>query len=271
MNKLHYNFYIHKHALKKMLDVVEVPYNLPSLPTEKFGTPEKIAQCVRQRWMVPRGPIKNLVNLVESAGIFILWTDVENDSFDGQIIPDEGGLPVMAINKNMTADRQRFTIAHELGHLVMHYPNYIPTADSNEDEEANRFAAEFLMPRQDVYADLYDNSSFQRLITLKPYWKVSIASLVRRALDLGIINKSRYTSLNVQLSRDGMKKREPTFGLEPEKPTLFKQLIDLHLVDLEYSHRSLAEKMLLSTTELESIIDTYSDRSLRFKILRNTA
>jgi Zn-dependent peptidase ImmA (M78 family) len=269
LNKLHYTLYIQKHALKKLLELVEVPQiNIPYVNPEKHGTPEQIADLLRQRWKIPRGPVSNLSNLVENAGIFILLVDV-SDNFDGLVLPDEDGLPVIVLNKNMPADKQRFTLAHELGHLLMHTGEFVPEKDEDYEKEAHRFAAELLMPKQDIMSDLLDKSSFQRLASLKPYWKVSIAALVRRSYDLNVINKSRYTSLNVQLSRDGYKKNEPDYGMKKEVPTMFKQILDLYLNDLEYTERQLADKMCLSEEDFKGIFDIYSDKQTRFKIVRD--
>lgn len=267
LNRIHYNLYIHKHALKKLLENVEVDTNVPYVNPES-GTPERISQFVRQRWKVPRGPIKNMVNLVERAGIYVLWIDSLSDQLDGLVLPDEDGLPVIVLNKNMPPDKQRFTLAHELGHLLMHTGEFFPNQDMDYEREAHRFAASFLMPKEDIFPDLAINTSFQAIAALKGYWKVSIAALVRRTYDLGIINKARYTSLNVQLSRDGYKKNEPDYGMQRERPTLFKQLMDVHLNELGYSEEQLADKMCLTVTEFKQIYDIYSDGPFKFKINR---
>lgn len=266
LNKLHYSLYIQKHALKKLLENVEITTNVPYVNPEKNGTPERIAEFIRQRWNVPRGPIKNLINLIESAGIFVLWFDSNNDLLDGLVLPDEDGLPVIVINKNMPPDKQRFTVAHEVGHLLMHTGDFFPDKDLDYEKQAHRFAAELLMPKQDIFTDLMLDTSFPGIASLKAYWKVSIAALVRRAYDLGIITRARYTSLNVQLSREGYKKNEPTYGMVSEKPTLFKQIMDIHLKELEYSEQELADKMCLSLDDFRQIYDTYTTRPFKFKI-----
>src|SRR5690606_22384920 len=112
------------------------------------------------------------------------------------------------INKDASADRQRYTLAHELGHLIMHCGKYIPTVEEAE-VEADRFASEFLMPELEIKHQLNSRLSFSQLGDLKRYWKCSMSSIVMRAHKLGIIGKDRYTSLYVQLSRAGYKKKEP--------------------------------------------------------------
>lgn len=255
---IEYNVYIRKHIIKKLLKSANIP-NKVFYSDPNDNDPEVIARFVRQRWNIPRGPINNLVSILEQAGIIVLQIEHNDDKLDGEMIPDESNLPVIYINKNLTGDRQRFTLAHELGHLIMHSGENIPNIDVSEIE-ANNFASEFLMPADDIRYQLGEKLSLSQLGDLKRYWKVSMAALVRRAKDLDIIDHSRYTSLNVQLSRSGYKKKEPDFDVMPEKPTIVKQLINVHLNDLGYTIEELAEFLCLSIEEVRSLSSFYSEK-----------
>jgi Zn-dependent peptidase ImmA (M78 family)/DNA-binding XRE family transcriptional regulator len=258
---IEYNIYIRKHLIKKLLKSAEIPNKLFHVSPEEHD-PENIARIVRQRWNVPRGPIKNVVELLEKNGVIVLQIEQNDDKLDGEMIPDENNLPVIYINKNLSGDRQRFTLAHELGHLVMHGGSYIPNADSAEIE-ANYFSSEFLMPSDDIRYQLSENLSLNQLGDLKRYWKTSMASIIRRAKDLDSIDDSRYTSLNVQLSRAGYKKKEPNFDVNPEKPVIFKQLLHAHLNKLGYSIEQLALLLSINVDEMKSINEFYSDSTLK--------
>ena len=97
--------------------------------------------------------------------------------------------------QNSPTDRARFTLAHELAHLIMHR---IPTPDS--EGEADRFASEFLMPARDIAADL-NGFSLQKAAVLKPYWRVSMAALIQHAEDLSKITEWQHKNLNIQKNK----------------------------------------------------------------------
>lgn len=254
---IEYNIYIRKHIIKKLLKSADIPYKLFHLDPQDYD-PEDIARIVRQKWKVPRGPIENLVKLVENAGVIILQIEHNDDKLDGEMIPDESNLPLIYVNKNLSGDRQRFTIAHELGHLIMHSGETIPDLRMSEIE-ANNFASEFLMPSDDIRFQLNERLSIAQLGNLKRYWKVSMAALVRRAKDLNIIDDSRYKSLNVQLSKAGFKKKEPDFDVFPEKPSIVKQLFSVHFNELGYTYKELSDVLCLNEQELKSVKSFYSD------------
>lgn len=257
--------FINKHWVKKLLKSVDIKNSVPFVDINK-GNPKDIAKFIRNTWNIPRGRIDNLTHHIEKSGIVILLTD-GNEKFDGEILPDEDGLPVICINKKLSGDRQRFTLAHELGHLVMHTDIYQDDLVRAE-KEANEFASEFLMPERDIYAHLQEKLTIQRLADLKSYWKVSMSSIIMRAYHLGVINKAKYTSMQVQLSQAGYRKKEPDLGVLPEQPQLVGKLISLHLNELGFSKQNLATMLSLSLVELEFLIKMYNgERTL--KILRN--
>jgi Zn-dependent peptidase ImmA (M78 family) len=144
----------------------------------------------------------------------------------------------------------------------MHGGAYIPNVDEVE-READYFASEFLMPADDIRYQLPESLSIAKLSDLKRHWKVSMAAIVRRAKDLGIIDDSRYTSLNVQLSRAGYKKKEPEFDVYPEKPFVVRQLLDIHFNDLHYTIDELAIFLTITVAELKSLNEFYSDKPLK--------
>lgn len=100
---------------------------------------------------------------------------MEDTGLSGLSYKVAGLPPLIFINKNQPVDRYRFTLAHELGHLVMHRA---PTPTM--EDEANAFAAELLMPASDIYNDLR-NISIEKAAALKPFWRTSMAALFYRA------------------------------------------------------------------------------------------
>ncbi len=246
VNKLRDQLNFRRIQVKKLVGNLEIEtdYSFPELDIDAYEDPEQIAQLVRATWQIPHGPIKNLVYLVEQAGGFVLSHAMPHDRIDAvsQFPRSEFGGPIVLLNDAIPVDRWRLTLAHEIGHLVMHRH---PTSDL--EAEANRFAAELLMPADEISDDLAD-ISLRSAARLKLKWRVSMQALVYRAKQLEIISESRYKSLFVQMSRMGYRKNEPV-DLSPEKPKAFKALLKFYENELDYSEEQLADLMLTTTQE----------------------
>jgi Zn-dependent peptidase ImmA (M78 family) len=151
----------------------------------------------------------------------------------------------------MPADRERFTLAHELGHLVMH----TTTISEDAEHEADEFAAEFLMPAAEIRAQLR-GIDLGTAYSLKLAWKVSMGALIRRARDLGLVSESRYKSLNVMKSKKGWHRNEPG-TLDHEEPTVIKALIEVHLDEHNYTVNELADTLGLREAEFRELYDVH--------------
>jgi Zn-dependent peptidase ImmA (M78 family) len=121
---------------------------LPWIDVDEGGGPREIARKIRTAWMIPPGPVLNLTELVERAGILVIWCDFDAP-VDGVTMNVPGLPPCILLNKTSPADRMRASLAHELGHVIIHK---IPT-DTMEDE-AYTFGAESLAPEKELRRDL---------------------------------------------------------------------------------------------------------------------
>ncbi len=204
--------------LLKSVEIIKTDIPYYSTNTD---LPADIAKKLRQYWGVT-GVLDNLTNLLENNGIVISYIDIDDDSFDGFSCFFDKSYFIF-INSRLSGDRLRFTIAHELGHIIMQHDN---TLCPKYDEEANIFAAEFLMPKHEIYHDLI-NLTCEKAYYLKSKWKVSMAALIKRAADINAITQSRYKSLMVQLSKLGYRKKEPN-PIPKEKPSLFKEILEVY-------------------------------------------
>lgn len=113
-----------------------------------------MARALRKHWNVPRGPIMNVIELLERNNIIIQYFDFESDRLDGFFMPLPHGVVSIALNSNaaFSPDRQWHSCIHELAHCVLaHYESF---PDEDCEKEAERFTAEFLAPEADVLADL---------------------------------------------------------------------------------------------------------------------
>ena len=205
----------------------ESKYDIPDGLFE--DSPEKLtdydveakALQLRDAWGIGDLPIRKLAVLLENHGIicvsdelpdkveaFSYWTDLTGSGIEH---------PVIVGNQDKTFFRQRFTLAHELGHLLLH--RYVEDfdVDTNHklyEHQANRFASAFLMPEDRFSNSLY-SITLNALPEQKKRWGASVGAIVERLKDLGMIDENRYKSYQIEMSRKGWKKCEP---LDKETP-----------------------------------------------------
>jgi Zn-dependent peptidase ImmA (M78 family)/plasmid maintenance system antidote protein VapI len=228
-------------VLDRLMDSVEIEHvqKFPQYDVDEFrGDIEHIAELVRAAWKLPSGPIVDFIGVLEQAGAIVHRINFETQKIDALVQWVPPNPPIILINETSPGDRLRFTLAHELGHLIMH-----DTPRENMEEEADRFAAAFLMPARDTLP-YFGHVTLQRLAQLKPYWRVSIAALIRRARDLDAISDRQYRSLNEEMSKLGYRIHEPV-PIPIEKPTLYKEIIDAYLGELNFSVAEIAELVAL--------------------------
>ena len=238
LDRIHAAINIRALQLRELLKAAAVDSDLElrRIDVDTFdGAIEEVARAVRSFWRLPRGPIANLMGLLERAGIVLIPMDFDDPEIDAvaQVVP---GLPPMIFfSTHAPMDRLRFTLAHELGHLIMHA---LPTPAM--EKEANRFAAEFLMPAADIVHQL-TRVTLPLLATLKAVWKVSMAALLERARMLQTITQRQYIRLRSELSRQGYLRREPAeLDIAPERPALLQAIVAFHVQQLGYGLRELA-------------------------------
>lgn len=180
--------------------------NLP--PPEEFDGmhPEVAAEAVRRKWGLGEAPIGNMIKLLETKGIrvFSLVEDChELDAFSTWL----DGTPFVFLNTGKSAERSRMDCAHELGHLLLHRTGRPQGKDA--EDEANRFAAAFLMPRASLLAARLPTMTLPPLIAYKKTWGVALSALVHRLHRLGRLTEWQYRSLFVELSSKGFRTAEP--------------------------------------------------------------
>lgn len=227
--------------IERLLNSVDIDpiYEFPRLDIAEHGGTVRIAEMVRHAWRLPIGPIKNLVAAVEQAGGIVVPLHFETRKLDAISQWPIGLPPMFFINIGMPAERIRFSLAHEIGHLVMH-----TNVSENAEMEADTFASAFLMPEKDIIADLA-SMSLTRAAQLKPYWRVSMQALIRRSYDLGQISKFQYGRLFTQLSKQGYRTQEP-ISLSIEQPSTLRSLVQTHVETFAYSEAELCDMLDIS-------------------------
>ena len=239
---------MHIRRLLKSVDLV-AEFPLPKLDIDEFDDPERIAGLVRRTWLIPRGPLKDLAGWIERAGCLVVPCDFTGLSVDGVTINSPSMPPCIFLNSNQPADRQRFTLGHELGHIVMHQ---VPSRTM--EDEANAFSSALLMPAEDIHPYLSGRLTIQKLAALKPVWRVSMQALLYRAkvVDAVTDNQSRY--LWRQISALGYRRNEPPeLEFQAEEPNVLPEMIRLHLEDFGYEIKDLCSVLHVFEDDLESI------------------
>lgn len=241
-----------------MLDEIELPETkLPAWDILVDGGPSVCAKFLRDFWKIPKGRITSLTKFIEDNGIVIIALDLGD--LDGFSTFFNGNIPVIFVNKKSPADRYRLTVAHELGHLIMHFRSKVGPERDLEDE-AYEFAIELLVPENSIRPYLA-RVTLEKLADLKAYWYVSMGALLKYANTLGIVTGNQYRYLWMQMGSLGYRSKEPV-TIPDEKPGLINEIITAYLSDLGYSKEELASILYLSVPEFERI---YLNSRIRLK------
>lgn len=258
--KINAGINIDRIRIPKLLRSIDLPeLNVPYYDIHsdsRFKSAFDVARAVRQAWNIPRGPIENVTSILEEAGILIVGCNFNTRLFDATSVPIENGRYIVFLNTTRSSDRIRFSLAHELGHIVMHR-----IASETAEDEANDFAAEFLMPAKEIKYQLA-NPTLEKLGHLKRYWKVSMQALLMRANDLNTITSNQYRYLWTQMGKLGFRLNEP-IDIPEEPPQLLRESIEIHLQELGYSNAELKRMLYLSDEEYKRYYPDYNPSPLR--------
>ena len=226
----------------------EAPYPVVSDLSEV----EQAATSLRMHWGLGRKPILSVVELLEECGVKVLALKL-SDIGGMTAYARRGGQSVDAVivvNCNDSGERQRFTLAHELGHLVLSAHDKVDL-----EKAAQRFAGAFLMPADTVRTEIgrrRTSIGWSELFNLKRVFGVSVQAIVYRCRDLGIINNALYTRLFREISRFGW--RSPPYKepgrIQPEPPSRFERLCSRALAENVISEAKAAELLGKSVRDL---------------------
>jgi Zn-dependent peptidase ImmA (M78 family)/DNA-binding transcriptional regulator YiaG len=197
---------------------------LPDLPVDAGDPVEEAsnaARTARDFFSIAPGPVPHVIRLAERAGVAVVFSQPGVAAIDAYSL-HSSTRPIIVLNPTKNDYyRQRFDVAHELGHLIMHH-DAEPGSKIAEDQ-AHRFAAELLMPADQIGPHLPTNTSgraWNRLAELKEHWGVSLASLLYRARSLGIMSDVSHRNAMIRLSQNGWRRSEPGRVSTLEMPSM---------------------------------------------------
>jgi Zn-dependent peptidase ImmA (M78 family)/transcriptional regulator with XRE-family HTH domain len=212
---------------------VEFPnVDVPSLPVAvddgDGDGPERAAQLAREAWEIGAGPVGHLVRLLERHGVLVVFSPPQTASVDAYSF-DSRLRPVVVLNPiKRDYYRQRFDVAHELGHLIMH--GDAEPGRRIVEEQAHRFASELLLPAAQIRERLpatMGGNVWVTLAKLKEQWGVSMQALLFRARRLGRLGDVSYRNAMTTISARGWRRDEPGLITAIEQPSLLPRAVDL--------------------------------------------
>ena len=235
---------------------VELENLFPQSPVKLFATVdaitasiaamdqiEDVAERVREAWELGFDPIPDLIDVLETNGIRVFMVEADAESkFDG-LAARVSGMPIVVVGRHWPGDRQRFTLAHELGHLMLEGRL---TNDLDEEMACDRFAGAFLFPRTSVLQELGAHRNaieLKELALLKEEFGLAMSGILDRARDLGIISTA-YREEQAKLFRfKAWHRKEPGREYPAEKAHIFEQLV-FHALAEEYIGESKAAELM---------------------------
>ena len=205
------------------------PVRIVPLPADEAVGDDAIEEAANEArdWLDvgPLDPIPNLTRAVERAGVAVIGSSQEIEKHSGASYwPNfRSGRPIIVISRGSPGDRDRFSIGHELGHLVLH--TLLQVEDGKVAEsEAHRFAGALLIPKAAALDVIETPVTLRQLAHVKARYGIAISALVRRCLDLRLIDEARRVSLEKQISARHWRKHEPVH-VPNEQPRLVREFI----------------------------------------------
>ncbi|ONI76926.1 hypothetical protein ALI144C_32905 [Actinosynnema sp. ALI-1.44] len=252
-------------VLEQLDRVIELPALDVGIPLGvPHSDPGLTARIVRTVWGVPVGPVAHLVRNLEARGVVTTRIPMpDNDAIDA-FSSALTGRPVIALTCKENPMRQRFSVAHELGHLLLH-PEPEPGSPRHE-HEADDFAAEFLMPEDEIRDQLPCPADFEALKDLADHYGVSTAALAHRGRNLGVYDEPALRLITATLTRLGWRTHEPVNSGHPgEQPELLRLAIDLAAANGP-ALPSLAARLHIGLPRLRALIGL-SDTRPRLRLI----
>ncbi|MCY4590077.1 MAG: XRE family transcriptional regulator [Alphaproteobacteria bacterium] len=235
----------------------DMPRDAPWPVLHDVAEAEQAALGLRGHWGLGLDPIPNLVELLEERGVKVLSMSLTNiDGLTARVRREDRSIAsVIVVNRRDSGERQRFTVAHELGHMFLDVPQKL-----DDEKAAHRFAGAFLIPAETLRAEIGKHRKsigWSELFDLKQIFGVSVQALTYRCKDLGIFANPLFRRLFNEFNRRGWRSppyREP-WAMKGEEPKRFERLCFRALAEGAISESRAAELLGHSVHELIQLMD----------------
>lgn len=248
--------------LKRLVGVLDEHVELPKYQVAEADptyaeTIERAAEKFRSAFGLGLGPLSNVTRIAENAGAAVmkvrgLATEIDAISFATK-------RPIIALNDtDRSACRERFGIAHELGHFSLHIG--ILTGDRLTEAQANHFASALLMPRSTFIRECPiairgSRLNWPGLSELKLRWGVSKAAILFRGKQLGVFNEEQVRAGYIRLNRHGeaVQESEDSF-MTSEEPELIVDGLEVIRHHFGIPTAAIAREMRVQPSLLDSLL-----------------
>jgi len=196
---------------------------------ESFNDVEIAAKTIRERWNLGNNAVSNIRQLLELKGIKV-YTIEQEDGFDGASFLAEKNQPIIVVNvKDKSNDRIRFTMLHELAHIILGLNNELSDDFNKNEKMCHRFASRFLLPADRLIELIGGNKrgyiKINELISIKESYGISIRAILFSLKEMEVINEIYYRKWMVYLSKNFGIKNEPGNYNQRENISVFEQMV----------------------------------------------
>ena len=219
---------------------------------------EELAESLRQNWQIGKDAIGNIVSLFEKNEIKVVEiARASTENFDGMATFVNARFPAIIINRNFNVERKRFTLMHELGHLLLKInPEFTP---KEVERICDRFAGAVLLPREVVFEQIgikRQRISLEELMNIQKEYGISIQAIIYRLRSLNIISQEKLKSFFIKLkTQESFKEKvNQVRFLGDEKSYRYKQLVYKALSEELISIGKAAELLNCSISEIQKTL-----------------
>jgi Zn-dependent peptidase ImmA (M78 family)/DNA-binding XRE family transcriptional regulator len=242
-------------------DTLSIDYTFKNIikdnKIESIKDVEDAVLKLRKEWNIGIDPIHNIIQLLEDKEIKVIELFNADDKFDGLATYVNNKYPVIVVNGNFPVERKRFTLLHELGHLLLNLQN---CEENDEEKFCNKFSSEFLLPKDIVIKEFggkRNHITLPELISTQQKYGISIPAIIYRLVDAKILSKERqkqfYIKMNLNLS---LKKDVNLTRFEtPEKSSRYERLVYRALAQ---ENISISKASSLLNKNIEVVKENYS-------------
>lgn len=229
---------------------IEERFTLPTsdLPDMRDLPPAQAAAALRSTWALGEAPAPNMIHLAEAHGIRVFSLTDDCAALDA-ISAWNADRPFIFLTRHKSPERARWDVAHELGHLVLHLG--APPHGRQQEDDADQFAREFLLPERGVRTSATRHPSLQDIRREKVAWRVSALAYIRRLEHLELITKWQYRNLIIEATQAGYKRREG--DIDREASQLIPKVLEA-LSGEGLGVKAIARDLAMPTNELLGLL-----------------
>ncbi|MFV5405306.1 XRE family transcriptional regulator [Acinetobacter sp. 228] len=262
--------------IKRLTEYLDSKLRLPKYDIHdpnRSGSIEAIAEQCRADWGLGLGPISNMIRLCESHGVVV--TTFQSVSTEVDALSLATVRPIFVRNEAKESEcRQRFDLAHELGHLVLH--DGMVTGDRLTESEANQFASALLIPQTMMRTHFPTwfrggRYNWAKLSEFKQTWKVSKAAILYRAKSLGLLTQEQYTSgvIALRKSSESITEKEDHL-ISKEKPELLQACFTM-LAKKKIFAEDVAAALDVNVSFLKNLVGIDIPKRPKLRVLEESA